>query len=151
GSVRPPGSKSYTNRALILAALAKGKSELRGALFSDDTIHMAKSLEALGFGVVSDREGRRFELTGGAGTVPSERASVFVGNSGTTPRFLPPVMALGRGVYELDGNEAMQKRPIQPLLDAMATLGARATSLRGNGCPPIRVEGTGFEGGTARM
>ena len=60
-------------------------------------------------------------------------------------------MALGHGEYELDGNEAMQKRPIQPLLDAMAELGAKATSLRGNGCPPIRVEATGLEGGTARM
>ena len=60
-------------------------------------------------------------------------------------------MALGRGDYELDGNEAMQKRPIPPLLDAMADSGAQAESLRGNGCPPIRVEGDGFEGGTARM
>jgi 3-phosphoshikimate 1-carboxyvinyltransferase len=151
GTVRPPGSKSYTNRALVLAALAKGKSTLSGALYSDDTLHMARSLEALGFGVVRDEAARRFEVTGAGGAVPATRASVFVGNSGTTARFLPPLMALGRGTYELDGNEAMQKRPIQPLLDAMAALGAQATSVRGNGCPPIRVDAGGLEGGTASM
>jgi 3-phosphoshikimate 1-carboxyvinyltransferase len=151
GEVRPPGSKSYTNRALVLAALASGKSVLRGALFSDDTLHMARSLEALGFGMVADRDARRFEIVGAGGDVPAERASVFVGNSGTTARFLPPLMALGHGSYELDGNDAMQKRPIQPLLDAMTALGAKATSVRANGCPPIRVDAEGLEGGTARM
>jgi 3-phosphoshikimate 1-carboxyvinyltransferase len=151
GRVRVPGSKSYTNRALVLAALANGKSTLSGALFSDDTLHMARGLEGLGIGVVSDAGARRFDVTGAGGRIPAERASVFVGNSGTTARFLAPVMALGRGVYELDGNEAMQKRPIQPLLDAMAALGANAASLRGNGCPPIRVEGRGLQGGKTRM
>jgi 3-phosphoshikimate 1-carboxyvinyltransferase len=151
GSARPPGSKSYTNRALVLAALARGTSSLRGALFSDDTLHMARSLEALGFGVVRDEAARKFDVTGAAGRVPASRASVFVGNSGTTARFLPPLMSLGRGTYELDGNEAMQKRPIQPLLDAMTELGAKATSLRSNGCPPIRVDAGGLEGGCARM
>jgi 3-phosphoshikimate 1-carboxyvinyltransferase len=135
----------------VLAALASGKSTLRGALFSDDTLHMARALEALGFGVTRDETARRFEVIGAGGSVPASRASVFVGNSGTTARFLPPLMALGRGTYDLDGNEAMQKRPIQPLLDAMATLGAKATSVRGNGCPPIQVEAAGLEGGTARM
>ena len=150
-TVRPPGSKSYTNRALVLAALARGKSTLSGALFSDDTLHMAKALDTLGFGVQKDRALARFEVTGAAGKIPSSRASVFVGNSGTTARFLAPLMALGHGVYELDGNPAMQTRPIQPLLDAMASLGANATSLRGNGCPPVRVEGHGLGGGTARI
>src|SRR4051794_14072482 len=93
GVVRPHGSKSYTNRALVLAALAGGKSTLSGALFSDDTLHMARSLAALGFGIVEDEPARRFEVTGAAGRVPAERASVFVGNSGTTARFLPPLMA----------------------------------------------------------
>jgi len=151
GTVHPPGSKSYTNRGLVLAALASGESTLGGALFSDDTLHMAKGLEALGIGVLGDRTLRTFRVSGAAGRIPTVRARVFVGNSGTTARFLPPLMALGHGVYELDGNEAMQKRPIQPLLEAMESLGAKATSLRGNGCPPIRVEAAGFEGGTARM
>jgi 3-phosphoshikimate 1-carboxyvinyltransferase len=151
GTIRPPGSKSYTNRALILAGLARGTSTLGGALFSDDTLHMARGLEALGLRVIHDEPNQRFEVTGGAGKIPVLRASIFVGNSGTTARFLAPMLALGHGVYELDGNEAMQTRPMLPLLEAMKSLGAKATSIKGNGCPPIRVEGAGLEGGTARM
>jgi len=149
--VRPPGSKSYTNRALLLAGLARGTSTLEGALFSDDTLHMARALQALGLRVVLDEAGERFEVEGGAGAFPASDASVFVGNSGTTARFLVPAMALGRGKFDLDGNEAMQKRPIQPLLDALAGLGVHARSVRGNGCPPIHVEASGFEGGAVRM
>jgi 3-phosphoshikimate 1-carboxyvinyltransferase len=151
GEARPPGSKSYTNRALLLAGLARGRSTLEGALFSDDTLHMARGLRALGLRVDFDEAGERFEVDGGGGAFPATHGSVFVGNSGTTARFLTPALALGRGVFELDGNEAMQKRPIQPLLDALAKLGVRATSVRGNGCPPIRVEASGFEGGAVRM
>jgi 3-phosphoshikimate 1-carboxyvinyltransferase len=151
GEARPPGSKSYTNRALLLAGLARGTSTLEGALFSDDTLHMARGLQALGLRVALDPEGERFEVDGGAGAFPAPSASVFVGNSGTTARFLVPAMALGSGVFDLDGNEAMQKRPIQPLLDALAALGVRATSRHGNGCPPIRIEACGFEGGAVRM
>ncbi len=151
GSVRPPGSKSYTNRALVLAALARGRSTIKGALFSDDTLHMARGLVALGVPVVSDESIQRFEVSGCAGELAADRASVFVGNSGTTARFLTPLMALGKGVFDLDGDAAMQKRPIQPLLDALATLGVKGTSLRGNGCPPIRIESSGLEGGAVRM
>jgi 3-phosphoshikimate 1-carboxyvinyltransferase len=151
GTIRPPGSKSYTNRALLLAGLASGTSTLSGALFSDDTLHMARGLAALGLDVRSDETERTFTVTGGGGMVPAARASVYVGNSGTTARFLAPMMALGRGVYELDGDEAMRVRPIQPLLDAMTALGARAKSVRDNGCLPIRIEGGGFDGGSARM
>ena len=141
GTIRPPGSKSYTNRALLLAGLASGTSTLTGALFSDDTMHMARGLAALGLAVRSDEAAQTFTVTGGGGMIPAARASVFVGNSGTTARFLAPMMALGRGVYELDGDEAMRGRPIQPLLDAMTALGARAHSIHGNGCLPIRIEG----------
>ena len=151
GNVRPPGSKSYTNRALVLAALAHGTSTLEGALFSDDTLHMARGLSALGFVVRSDEPDHRFEVDGASGRVPATRASVYVGNSGTTARFLTPVLALGRGSYELDGNEAMRKRPMQPLLDALSRLGGRAVSVRGNGCPPLHVEASGLEGGQASI
>ena len=151
GSVRPPGSKSYTNRALILAALARGRSRIEGALFSDDTLHMARGLAALGVSVASDESAQRFEVSGCAGELGANRASVFVGNSGTTARFLTPVMALGRGVFDLDGDSAMQKRPIQPLLDALSTLGVEAISVRGNGCPPVRIVSAGLEGGAVRM
>ncbi len=151
----PPGSKSYTNRALILAALASGQSRLTGALFSDDTRFMASALRDLGFEVVADEVAKTFTVRGGAGRVPKDRASVFVGNSGTTARSLPPLMALGaasgEGIYELDGVPAMQKRPIQPLIDALNALGARAESLNGTGCPPIRVTSSGVRGGRFSM
>ncbi len=151
GRATLPGSKSYTNRALVLAALAKGKSVLEGALFSDDTVHMANGLAALGFSVSRDERAARFEVAGRDGKIPADHASVFVGNSGTTARFLTAFIALGHGAYELDGNEAMQKRPIQPLLEAMTALGAKVTSVHGDGCPPLRVDADGFEGGSARM
>jgi 3-phosphoshikimate 1-carboxyvinyltransferase len=151
GNIRPPGSKSYTNRALLLAGLASGTSTLTGALFSDDTLHMARGLASLGLAVHGDEKARTFTVTGEGGRIPAERATVFVGNSGTTARFLAPMTALGRGVYELDGDEAMRARPIQPLLDALNALGARAISVRGNGCLPIRIEGAAFDGGSATM
>ena len=151
GTVRPPGSKSYTNRALVLAALARGRSTLEGALFSDDTLHMARALDGLGFAVTSDEAASRFEVEGGAGKLAAASAKVFVGNSGTTARFLAPVMALGTGTYELEGDAAMAKRPIQPLLDALGGLGVKAESIRGNGCPPVRITSSGLEGGSVRM
>jgi 3-phosphoshikimate 1-carboxyvinyltransferase len=151
GTARPPGSKSYTNRALVLAALAGGRSAIEGALFSDDTLHMSRALGQLGIPVVSDEAGNRFEVEGGGGKVAASQAKVFVGNSGTTARFLAPLMALGTGTYELEGDEAMAKRPIQSLLDALNHLGVKATSVRGNGCPPVRIESAGLEGGSVRM
>jgi 3-phosphoshikimate 1-carboxyvinyltransferase len=151
GAVRPPGSKSYTNRALVLAALAEGRSTIEGALFSDDTRHMAGGIASIGIEVVSDESKQRFEVNGCAGKPVARSASIFVGNSGTTARFLTPVLALGSGVYDLYGDEAMAKRPIAPLLDALVGLGVGATSVRGNGCPPVRIESSGLEGGAVRM
>jgi 3-phosphoshikimate 1-carboxyvinyltransferase len=150
-TVTPPGSKSYTNRALPIAALANGSSLLTGALFSDDTYYMTKALLELGFEVVSDEPANTFKVQGLAGRVPRDSAKVFIGNSGTTARFLTPLMALGHGSFELDGVPAMQKRPIQPLLDALNTLGAQASSLQNTGCPPIRIEASGLRGGTVAM
>jgi 3-phosphoshikimate 1-carboxyvinyltransferase len=112
---------------------------------------MARGLAALGIPVDHDESAQRFDVAGCAGRLAAERASVFVGNSGTTARFLTPVMALGKGVFELDGDAAMRQRPIQPLLDALVSLGIDATSVRGNGCPPIRIESSGLDGGSVRM
>ena len=151
GTVRPPGSKSYTNRALVLAALAEGRSAIEGALFSDDTRHMANGIASIGVRVASDEAKERFEVEGCAGRPTARHASVFVGNSGTTARFLAPVLALGSGTYELYGDEAMAKRPIAPLLDALVSLGVKAASVRGNGCPPVHIESSGLEGGRVRM
>ena len=150
-TITPPGSKSYTNRALPIAALANGLSILTGALFSDDTHYMTKALLELGFKIRSDEENNSFTVQGTNGIIPTDTAKVFIGNSGTTARFLTPLMALGHGIFELDGVPAMQKRPIQPLLDALNSLGARASSINDTGCPPIRIVANGLRGGTVKM
>ena len=147
-----PGSKSLTNRALILAALAAGTSTLEGALFSEDTDVMAESLRRMGIGVEADAEKETFVVQGQGGAVPAREAELFVANSGTSVRFLTALTALGTGRYRLDGVERMQQRPQQDLLDALADLGVSARSERGTGCPPLIVEaGGGLPGGTARV
>ncbi len=147
-----PGSKSLTNRALILAALADGTSTLEGALFSEDTDVMAESLRRLGIGVEAEAEKETFVVQGQGGAVPVRGAELFVANSGTSVRFLTALAALGTGRYRLDGVERMQQRPQQDLLDALADLGVAARSERGTGCPPLVVEAEGgLRGGTARV
>ena len=147
-----PGSKSLTNRALILAALANGTSVLEGALFSEDTDVMAESLRRLGLGVEADAEKETFVVHGQGGVVPAHEAELFVANSGTSVRFLTALTALGTGWYRLDGVERMQQRPQQDLLDALADLGVAARSEWGTGCPPLIVEAEGgLPGGTARV
>jgi 3-phosphoshikimate 1-carboxyvinyltransferase len=149
--VEIPGSKSYTNRALLIAALAAGRSTLRGALFSEDTERMADSLRRLGIDVEEDAPGCRFTVHGQGGRIPAAAAELFVGNAGTAARFLTALVALGRGSYVLDGVERMRRRPIQPLLDALQALGVSAVSVRGTGCPPVRVEADGLAGGEVSM
>jgi 3-phosphoshikimate 1-carboxyvinyltransferase len=150
-TVHVPGSKSITNRALLVAGLADGVSELHGALYSDDTRYMAAALNDLGITVESDEAGERFTVHGGGGTLPAPQADLFVGNSGTSMRFLVAALPLGQGSYRIDGIPRMRKRPIQPLLDALITLGAEVASEEGTGCPPIRVTGGGLAGGPVRM
>ena len=146
-----PGSKSYTNRALPLAALAHGPSVVREALFSDDTRYMAAALRALGIEVREDESTRTFWVSGAGGAIPASAAELFVGNSGTTARFLTAMLALGHGDYLVDGLEPMRRRPIEPLLDALRQLGVDARSTHGTGCPPLRVRSAGFAGGSARL
>ncbi len=150
-SIRPPGSKSITNRALICAALAEGKSILRGALDSDDTRVMVDALRTLGIATDVDLDRNVIAVEGCAGSIPNDRAELFVGNSGTTIRFLTAMLTLGRGSYRLDGVARMRERPIGDLLDALGQLGAIATSEADNGCPPVVVSANGLPGGTARI
>jgi 3-phosphoshikimate 1-carboxyvinyltransferase len=154
-SVRVPGSKSITNRALIAAALAEGRSTLRGALFSDDTHYMQQSLRALGLAVEADEAAETLAVDGAGGpwrfAVPASEAELFVGNSGTTVRFLTALVAHGHGRYRLDGVPRMRQRPIEPLLDSLRQLGADAWSEAGTGCPPVVVRAAGLPGGRARM
>lgn len=148
--VSVPGSKSYTNRAMLIAALAIGRSRLVGALESDDTRYMADALSALGVRIRIESEGT-FIIDGAGGRIPVPNAKLFIGNSGTTARFLTGYVSLGNGSYTLDGTPRMRERPIQDMIDGLRPLGVRARSLAGNGCPPVVVDGTGLKGGRTDM
>ncbi|HIE53127.1 MAG TPA: 3-phosphoshikimate 1-carboxyvinyltransferase [Armatimonadetes bacterium] len=149
--VSVPGSKSITNRALLLAALAEGRSVLRRALFSDDTHYLAAALRKLGVRVEEQEETNTFEVWGTGGKIPAREAELFVGNAGTAMRFLVSYVALGQGRFVLDGVPRMRERPIQPLLDGLQQLGVRAYSRAGTGSPPVVVETQGLRGGQARL
>jgi 3-phosphoshikimate 1-carboxyvinyltransferase len=151
GSIRPPGSKSLTNRALIVAALADGTSRLTGALDSQDTRVMVESLNRLGIGAILDTTHSTIDVTGCAGRLLSTGAELWLENSGTSIRFLTALCTLGHGRYRLDGNARMRERPIEELAAALRQLGARVTCETGNGCPPVTVEADGLPGGTARV
>jgi 3-phosphoshikimate 1-carboxyvinyltransferase len=108
-TLRVPGSKSITNRALIIAALAEGRSRLHGALFSDDTRYMSQALRDLGIPVDSDEAAASLVVVGGGGHIPVSKADLFIGNSGTSIRFLAALVSLGHGTYRLDGVPRMRR------------------------------------------
>ncbi len=152
GTFRVPGSKSLTNRALVLAALAEGTSTLTGALASDDTAVMIDSLRRLGFAVEANEQAETITVEGRGGEIPANSAELFVGNSGTSIRFLTALVALGRGRFVLDGVPRMRERPQGDLLDALNDLRVAAYAQFGNGRPPLIVEGLGeIPGGTAHL
>lgn len=151
GRIRPPGSKSITNRALVCAALAGGESTLTGALDSEDTRVMIDSLGRLGIEVEPRDTGRMLVVQGASGEIPALEADLFCANSGTTIRFLTALASLGHGSFRLDGVARMRERPIRDLLDALNQLGAHALSEAGNGCPPVIVHANGLRGGTAKI
>ncbi len=151
-SVRLPGSKSITNRALLLAALADGESLLRAPLHSEDTFYMAQALRALGV-AVEETPGRDFRVTGREGAFDTPKEPLFIGNSGTTVRFLTAAVCLAPAGTDvtLDGVARMRERPIRDLVGALQTLGVEAECLNGHGCPPVRVRGGGLAGGRCRL
>ncbi|MEX0642209.1 MAG: 3-phosphoshikimate 1-carboxyvinyltransferase [Pirellulales bacterium] len=149
--VRPPGSKSITNRALVCAALADGISTLTGALDSEDTRVMIDGLGRLGIVVESGDAGRTLVVHGAGGRIPAIEAELYCANSGTTIRFLTALATLGHGAFRLDGIERMRQRPIADLLDALNQLGATAHSEHENGCSPVFVHANGLPGGTATI
>lgn len=151
GTVKVPGSKSITNRALLIAALAEGESVLTGALFSDDTRYMAGALNQLGITVHSDPAAESFVVNGCGGEIPAESAELFLGNSGTSMRFLAAMVALGHGTYVLDGVPRMRERPIGPMLEALRQLGVIVTSTITDGYPPITITANGISGDSVSM
>jgi len=146
-TVRPPGSKSLTNRALACAALADGRSVLTGALDSEDTRVMIDALQRLGIGVAANGSRTTLTVDGCGGRIPATKAELYVANSGTTVRFVTALVALGNGEFVLDGTPRMRERPIQDLLDSLKQLGVRAESVNGTGCPPVLLHATGLSGG----
>ncbi len=143
-TIRPPGSKSLTNRALVCAALADGTSTLRGALDSEDTRVMVEALRTLGISIEEDHDRQIVQVTGCGGNIPAASADLYVANSGTTVRFLTALVTLGTGTFRLHGTPRMHQRPIQDLLDALEKLGVQAASEGGTGCPPVVVHAHGL-------
>jgi len=150
-SVTPPGSKSLTNRALVLAALASGTCTISNILFADDTLVMLDCLRALGFDVQVDESSRTATVGGKGGELPARSAELFCGNSGTTIRFVTALCALGRGVYTLDGVPRMRQRPIRELADLLHNLGTRLEFPGDAGFPPVRLLADGLPGGWVRF
>ncbi len=150
-TVRVPGSKSYTHRVLIAAALAEGESLVDGALFSRDTELTARALESFGAGISADSGQCRFAVKGTGGSLQPYSGDIYLENSGTSMRLLTAIAALGRGDYILDGTPRMRQRPMAELLAALRQLGVPALSLAGSGCPPIRITGGHLIGGPVEI
>jgi 3-phosphoshikimate 1-carboxyvinyltransferase len=143
-----PGSKSITNRALLLAALAEGTTRLEGVLVSDDTRHMRAALEALGISV-RDAGPAALEVSGGRGRLKAPEQPLFIGNSGTAVRFLAALAALVPGSVTLVGDAAMERRPIGDLVEGLRALGVRIDCA--TGCPPLTVHGGRLPSGDVTM
>jgi 3-phosphoshikimate 1-carboxyvinyltransferase len=150
-TVHVPGSKSVTNRALLIAALADGASTIKNTLFSDDSYWLMHALVRLGFDVRANARTGETSIIGQSSIIPKRDVEVFVGNAGTVARFLPPALALGEGPYVVDGEPRMRERPVGDLVDAMRLLGAGVGYAEEDGRFPLRVEGGGFRGGMARV
>lgn len=139
GTVRLPGSKSISNRVLLLAALAKGTTIVRALLDSDDTRVMLDALRVLGVGVARVSDSDDYEITGVGGAFPVKQAELFLGNAGTAFRSLTAACALSGGEYVLKGVARMHERPIGDLVDALRKLGARIDYLGEDGFPPLKI------------
>ena len=150
-SITPPGSKSLTNRALMIAAMTTGRSTLSGALDSDDTIAMLDSLQRLGVNASHDAATATMTVDGVGGNFPNKTAELFIGNSGTSIRFLTAMLGFAGGSYKLDGIERMHKRPIGPLVNAIQSLGGGITALSPNNCPPVQIDGQAIVGGQVTL
>jgi 3-phosphoshikimate 1-carboxyvinyltransferase len=144
-----PGSKSLTNRGLILAAMCAEHVELHGALFGDDTAVLCEALRALGLKVEADASASTISVQGCGGRIPRSSASVFTGLSGTSARFLTAFCAAaGRGTYRIDGTARMRERPMLGLFDALASQGAAFRWLGKPGFLPVDIEACGLRGGS---
>lgn len=136
-----PGSKSITNRALLLAAMADGTSRLEGAAFSEDSVHFLNALKELGFTAQADEKKCSVVIEGHGGKIPNKNAKIYVGSAGTAARFLTAFTAMGDGEYILESSDQMRKRPMRELLVALESLGAEFTWLEDEYTFPMKVKG----------
>lgn len=143
-SVRVPGSKSITNRSLLLAMLAEGKSTLRGVLFSDDSRHFLKCVQDLGFETTVDEESYIVTVEGLGGKLPCEETTLNVGSAGTAARFLTATLGVSEGVFHMDSSEQMKRRPMDPLLSSLAELGCEVRCEGEDGHFPFTLTAHGF-------
>ncbi|MGF1686423.1 3-phosphoshikimate 1-carboxyvinyltransferase [Photobacterium japonica] len=152
GTVNLPGSKSVSNRALLLAALATGTTRLTNLLDSDDIRHMLNALQALGVTYHLSADKTECEITGLGGAFQSSEAQeLFLGNAGTAMRPLAAALCLGNGEYVLTGEPRMKERPIGHLVDALRSAGASITYLENEHYPPLKISGTGLSGGEVEI
>ena len=141
--VEVPGSKSMTNRALLMAALADGRTTLKGVLFSDDSRNFLGSLQSLGFRVEIDEAAKIVTVEGLNGKIPVTEGEIDVGSAGTAARFLTAMLAMAEGTFIVNASEQMKKRPMRPLFEVLEGMGAEITCLEGEGYLPVRIQGIG--------
>ncbi|HET7627246.1 MAG TPA: 3-phosphoshikimate 1-carboxyvinyltransferase [Bacillales bacterium] len=151
GEIAVPGSKSFTNRALILAAMAAGVTKLSGLLKSDDSYWCIDALKRIGVDVKMNDDDT-VEIEGSGGDWPNQTGDLYIGASGTVGRFLPGALAASpAGKWKLEASERMSQRPVEPLIEGLSALGANVTYLGEKGFYPLEVEGTGLNGGEVRI
>lgn len=146
-TVTVPGSKSMTNRALLMAALTDGTVQLHGVLFSDDSRYFISSLQSLGFDTQVNEKERSVTVTGCAGRIPKKEAQIYVGSAGTAARFLTAMLGMSDGSYVIEASEQMKKRPMADLFALLIQAGARIEYLEQEGFLPIRIIGQAYTGG----
>lgn len=151
GDIRPPGSKSYTNRALPIAAVAVGTSTIHNALASDDVDAMLGALQAMGIQINFDHAAGSISIAGCRGRFRSSSANLDLVNSGTSLRFLAAVAAATPGTFVFDGNKRMRERPVGDLLDGLKQLGVETKCLVKEGYPPFEIRSQGLSGGTVTV
>lgn len=148
GSVTIPGSKSLTNRALIIAALASGRSEIKGILKSDDSYWCIETLKNLGINIIIENDTAYVDGKGGNW----QSNSLYIGAAGTVARFLPGALAVSNeGKWAIEASESMSKRPVAPLINALKSLGGEVEYLKGEGYYPLEVRGSGLTGGNVSL
>jgi 3-phosphoshikimate 1-carboxyvinyltransferase len=145
-TVSVPGSKSYTQRALIIAALSQGRSILSHVLISEDTHYLVGALRFLGINILTSDNDIIVQGTGG--NIHNPGKTIFLGNNGTALRFLTTMVSLGKGEFILDGSSRLRERPLKPLLDALKVLGVTTHSRDDRGYPPVRIDARGLRGGS---